>query len=109
MSNFQVQVLQLRDSAYQNGLVLGQQLRSNPIVRTFEMITREEIDVQEMAAIYRAYAPHLLDELQGISKGLGISWEKAAALFGGYDVPKTDAMGCSAMSRAIVLCQSLPG
>ncbi|RNB74978.1 peptidase C45 [Brevibacillus invocatus] len=97
MSNFQVQVLQLRDSAYQNGLVLGQQLRSNPIVKTFEMITREEIDVQEMAAIYRAYAPHLLDELQGISEGLGISWEKAAALFGGYDVPKTDAMGCSAM------------
>lgn len=97
MSNFQVQVLQLRGSAYQNGFVLGQQFRSNPIVKAFERITREEIDVQEMTAIYRAYAPHLLDELQGIAEGLGVSWEKGAALFSGYDVPKTDAMGCSAM------------
>ncbi|HWI49600.1 MAG TPA: C45 family peptidase, partial [Rummeliibacillus sp.] len=31
------------------------------------------------------------------SEGLGISLNKAAALFSGYDVPKTEAMGCSAV------------
>src|SRR5699024_10392560 len=48
-----------------------------------------------MKAIYSTFAPHLLEEIDGLAEGLGISHRKAAALFSGYDMPKTEALGCS--------------
>ncbi|WP_102691973.1 C45 family autoproteolytic acyltransferase/hydolase [Rummeliibacillus pycnus] len=95
MSIFEVKVLQIRDSSFNIGFRTGKIIQNNPIIRALEMITKPEIEYENMKSIYLSFAPHLLDELQGLSEGLGISLNKAASLFSGYDVQKTEAMGCS--------------
>ncbi|MGV2788446.1 peptidase C45, partial [Clostridium perfringens] len=50
-----------------------------------------------LKSIYNEFAPQLLSELEGLAEGLEMPFPKAAALLGGYDVPKIAAMGCSAM------------
>ncbi|HLS09093.1 C45 family peptidase [Lentibacillus sp.] len=97
MSDFTVNIFQQRGSSYQNGLRLGRELNGTRIPQTFEMITRPEIDTDNLKAIYRSFAPHLLDELEGLADGMEIPWSRAAALFSGYDVPRPIALGCSAM------------
>lgn len=97
MSNFTVDILQIRDSSYNIGLKMGREVRNNPILKTLESITKPEIDYDNLKAIYSTFAPHLLDELEGLSQGLEIPLNKAASLLSGYDVPKTEAMGCSAI------------
>src|SRR5699024_10515564 len=97
MSDFTVNIFQQRGSSYQNGLRLGREVNGTRIPQTFEMITRPEIDTDNLKAIYRSFAPHLLDELEGLADGMEIPWSRAAALFSGYDVPRPIALGCSAM------------
>lgn len=97
MSNFSVNVLQIRDSSFNTGSKMGKFIRNKPILKTLELITKPEIDFKNMESIYSTFAPHLLEELEGLSQGLEISLNKAASLFSGYDVPKTEAMGCSAI------------
>ncbi|MUK88857.1 peptidase C45 [Ornithinibacillus sp. L9] len=97
MREFTVQVLQMRESSFRIGLNMGEYIRNKPIVKLLEAITRTEIDYQNMKCIYSSFAPHLLDELEGLSQGLEISSSKAAALFSGYDVPKMESMGCSSI------------
>lgn len=97
MSNFNVRIFQIRGSSFQIGLKTGEKLRNTSILKIFESITKQEIDLHNMKSIYSAYAPHLLEELEGLAQGLEIPPNRAAALFSGYDVPKTEAMGCSAL------------
>lgn len=97
MSNFEVFVLQMRDSSFNIGFNMSRYIQNSPILKTLEMITKPEIDYKNMKAIYSTFSPHLLDELDGLSEGLRITPNKAAALFSGYDVPKVAAMGCSAI------------
>ncbi|QKY70728.1 C45 family peptidase [Lentibacillus sp. CBA3610] len=97
MSDFTVNIFQYRGSSYQIGLNLGRKLIGTRIPQMFENITCPVIDVDNMKAIYRSFAPHLLDELEGLADGLKIPWVKAAALFSGYNLPKVGALGCSAM------------
>jgi len=97
VSNFNVSIFQIRDSSFQIGLKTGEKIRNTSILKTFESITRQEIDLHNMKSIYSAFAPHLLEELEGLAQGLEIPMNKAAALFSGYDVPKTEAMGCSTL------------
>ncbi|AIF42960.1 C45 family peptidase [Virgibacillus sp. SK37] len=97
MTEFSVKIIQLRDTSFNIGRKLGNNLQGNALVDIFESVTKPAIDYKNMTSIFSALAPHLLDELEGLAEGLGISSEKAAALFSGYDVPKTDAMGCSAI------------
>jgi predicted choloylglycine hydrolase len=98
MSDFVVDILQLRENPYQNGVRLGKYIKVKPILQTFKRMTKPEIDCTNMKSIYRQLAPHLIEELQGVADGLGIPYPKAYAMFSGYDVPKTDAMGCTAMA-----------
>lgn len=88
MSNFTVDILQVRDSSYNIGFKMGMYIRNKPVLKTFQSITKPEIDYQNMKSIFSAYAPHLLDELIGLSEALAISAEEGAALFSGYDIPK---------------------
>lgn len=97
MSNFDVRIFQIRGSSFQIGLKTGEKLRNTSILKIFESITKQEIDLHNMKSIYSAYAPHLLEELEGLAQGLEIPPNRAATLFSGYDVPKTEAMGCSAL------------
>ncbi|SFA94574.1 Predicted choloylglycine hydrolase [Lentibacillus halodurans] len=97
MSDFNVNIFQHRGNSYQIGLNLGKQLFGTRIPQRFEKITHPAIDTSNMEEIYRTFAPHLLDELEGLADGLQVSRAKAAALFSGCDVPKHEALGCSAM------------
>ncbi|CAN7510567.1 C45 family autoproteolytic acyltransferase/hydolase [Rossellomorea sp. LjRoot5] len=97
MSDFTVQIFQLRGSSYHIGVDTGEEMRATSILHMLGSITKQEIDLPEMKSIYSSFAPHLLDELEGLAEGFGISSHKAAALFSGYDVPKTEAMGCSSL------------
>lgn len=97
MSDFTVNIFQHRGSSYQTGFNLGQQLTGSRVPQMFENITRPAIDAGNMKEIYRIFAPHMIDELEGLADGLNISWKKAVALFGGYNVPRPPALGCSAM------------
>ena len=95
MANLNVDVLQIRDTSFNIGFRMGKLIQNKPILWTLESITKPEIDYQNMKSIYSTFAPHLLEEIEGLSQSLEISSDKAAALFSGYDVPKTEAMGCS--------------
>lgn len=97
VTEFSVKIIQLRDTSFNIGRKLGNNLQGNALVDIFESVTRSEIDYKNLTSIFSALAPHLLEELEGLAEGVGISSEKAAALFSGYDVPKTEAMGCSAI------------
>ncbi|TMU87274.1 peptidase C45 [Bacillus sp. BHET2] len=97
MPNFEVDILQIRGNSFHIGLKTGEMIRNTSILQIMESITKPEIDIQNMKSIYSMYSPHLLEELEGLAQGLGISSERAAALFSGYDVPKTEAMGCSSL------------
>jgi predicted choloylglycine hydrolase len=97
VSSFNVSIFQIRGNSFQIGLKTAEKVRNTPILKTFESITKQEIDLHNMKSIYSTFAPHLLEELEGLAFGLDIPPNKAAALFSGYDVPKTEAMGCSTL------------
>ncbi|MCA1320553.1 C45 family peptidase [Bacillus tianshenii] len=90
-------VLELRDTSFQVGYKTGLILKGKPILTALGGMVKPEIDIFSMQDIYSAYAPHLLEELQGLAEALNLSFEKAAALLSGYDLPKVEAMGCSAI------------
>lgn len=94
---FKVEVSQHRGSSYEVGMHSGQRVKGKKIVVVYESITREQIDIDEMKALYKTFAPHLLDELEGLAEALQFPLAKAAACFSGYDLPKVEAMGCSTM------------
>lgn len=93
---FEVEILQIRDSSYQTGYRTGKSIRNKAIVKSLKLITKPEIDIRQMKRIYNTFAPHLLEELEGLADSFKMSFSKAACLFSGYDVLKTEAMGCSA-------------
>lgn len=95
--NFTVDVLQMRDANFNIGLKMGKHIKNSSLLKTFESITKPEIDEQSMKSIFLNFAPHLLDELEGLSQGLEIPYHQATALLSGYDMPKVGALGCSAM------------
>lgn len=97
MPDYTVHIMQLREDNYHNGLKLGRSLRNQPILKAFEAVTKPNIDTEQLKRIYNEFAPQLLSELEGLAEGLEMPFPKAAALLGGYDVPKIAAMGCSAM------------
>ena len=97
MSDFIVRIVQTRGDSFQIGLETSEVLRNSPILHVLSSITKQEIDISEMQSIFSTFAPHLLDELEGLAEGFGISSKRAATLFSGYDMPKTEAMGCSSL------------
>lgn len=97
MSDFLVNVIQIRDTSFNIGLKFGKYLNNNPLLNVLESITRPEIDYKGLKSIFSGLAPHLLEEIEGLACGLEISTMRSASLFSGYDVPKTEAMGCSAI------------
>ncbi|MCH1626432.1 C45 family autoproteolytic acyltransferase/hydolase [Fredinandcohnia quinoae] len=92
---FDVDVLQSKGSSYKIGYQLGEKLQNTDLIKTLEMITNPHVSREEVENLYSMYAPHLLDEMQGIADALRIRYEKALALFCGYDMPKTEGMGCT--------------
>jgi len=87
----------MRDSSFNIGVKMGKHIKNSSLISTFESITKPEIDYQNMESIYSTFAPHLLEELEGLSQGLEVPLNRTAALFSGYDLPRTEALGCSAI------------
>ncbi|MFT4413847.1 C45 family autoproteolytic acyltransferase/hydrolase [Fredinandcohnia humi] len=92
-----VDVVQLRGDSFTIGKEIGKTLIDKPIVNVFEQITKPEVNIRDVESLFTIYSPHLLEEIKGIAEGMEISYEKAAALFSGYDLPRVQAMGCSAV------------
>jgi predicted choloylglycine hydrolase len=97
MSEFSVDIIQIRDTSFNIGLTLGKSIHNKPLLNILESITRPEIDFESMKSIFLDLAPHLLEELEGLAYGLEFSTKKCASMFSGYDLPKTEALGCSAI------------
>lgn len=100
MSKFNVDMLQIRNDSFNIGLEIGRHVKNSSLLNMFASITRSEIDEPTMKSVFRSFAPHLLDELEGLSQGLRMPLKKVAALFSGYDMPKVGALGCSALMTA---------
>lgn len=96
MEPFQVDILQLRKRPYETGVALGKHVKHKPIFNILNRVTKPEVDIQNVEQIFSTYSPHLIEELHGLSESLEIPYKKTVAMFSGYDVPKFQAMGCSA-------------
>ncbi|MGN8843110.1 C45 family autoproteolytic acyltransferase/hydrolase [Niallia sp. Sow4_A1] len=98
MKKFEVKIVQIReDSSFNIGMKTGQHILDSSLVPMWNKIFEHDIDYKNMRSIFSSYTPHLLEELEGLAQGLGISSIRAASMFSGYDVPKIDAMGCTAI------------
>jgi len=97
VTNFIVNIVQMRESSFNIGIKMGKLIKNSSLIKSFESITKPEIDYQNMESIYSTFAPYLLEELEGLSQGLEMPLNRTAALFGGYDLPRTEALGCSAI------------
>ncbi|MGB7998820.1 MAG: C45 family peptidase [Anaerobacillus sp.] len=96
MSRLHVTVEQYRGSSYEVGYGLGSHERMNIIRQRCEHFV-QPVDVDEARGTFQTFAPHLLEELHGIAKALGISQDKALSLFSAYDLPILDGLGCTAI------------
>ncbi|WP_349409322.1 C45 family peptidase [Pseudalkalibacillus sp. SCS-8] len=96
MEAFKVKVLELRGSTYEIGRQQGEQLNRKHMRWMEDMLT-EEIDVNEATAVFKAFAPHLLEEMEGLADALELPIEKAMRYFSGYGLPKLETMGCSSV------------
>jgi predicted choloylglycine hydrolase len=97
VTNFQVGIVQVRGNAYESGLAIGGQVKYSPLVEKMNHVVKEKIAVQEVEAIFQRYSPHLIDEIRGLADALHMPYERAMTLFSGYDLPKVEAMGCTAV------------
>ncbi|WP_026674754.1 C45 family autoproteolytic acyltransferase/hydolase [Alkalihalobacterium bogoriense] len=96
MEPFQVDILQLRKRPYEIGVELGKCVKHKSIFNILSRMTKPEVNIQNVEQIFSTYSSHLIEELHGISESLEIPYKKTVAMFSGYDVPKFQAMGCSA-------------
>ncbi|OZT14571.1 peptidase C45 [Priestia aryabhattai] len=95
LSNFEVDIIQLRTTPYKIGYNLGKYLKDKTLLTVFSNLTKPEINMNHLHDVFSWVSPNLLEELQGLSEGLQLPYKKVAAMFSGYDVPKLTNMGCS--------------
>ncbi|GGD25326.1 C45 family autoproteolytic acyltransferase/hydolase [Pontibacillus salipaludis] len=96
MNPFNVDVLQMKKNHHSIGVRTAELLKERRKIEMLESITKDSIDYESMKDVFFQFAPHLLEELEGLGETLQIPAKKAASLFSGYDVPKVAAMGCTA-------------
>ncbi|PAF16760.1 C45 family autoproteolytic acyltransferase/hydolase [Terribacillus saccharophilus] len=96
MEQIQATIIQARGNAYQIGKKTAAAYTENPILQQFSQLSSLRNDYEEIKAIFSNYAPHLLDEVKGLADGLGITQQEAAVLYSGYNMPRPQALGCSA-------------
>ncbi|WP_394175255.1 C45 family autoproteolytic acyltransferase/hydolase [Guptibacillus hwajinpoensis] len=96
MGELTVSIEQYRGKSFEIGTGLGEHDRMNVIRERCEQFL-QPIDVNEARAILSRFAPHLLYEIEGIANALEISIEESIALFSGYDLPKLEGLGCTAI------------
>ncbi|WP_449354991.1 C45 family autoproteolytic acyltransferase/hydrolase [Virgibacillus natechei] len=96
MPYFEVAIDEQKGSSYEIGYNQGENIPAS-LVEKFESIVNQNIDVRAAENIFQQFAPHLLDEIKGLTDSLNIPYKKALSLFSGYDIPMLKGMGCSAV------------
>ncbi|PAV31615.1 hypothetical protein CIL05_02870 [Virgibacillus profundi] len=96
MKPITVTVEQYRNTAYQTGFLQGKQL-SNSLLSKLSILENKHFTMNDANKLFEHFAPHLLDEIQGLADALEISVTKAASLFSGYGIPGFEGMGCSSV------------
>ncbi|WP_404451699.1 C45 family peptidase [Virgibacillus necropolis] len=96
MEPIEVSVEQYRDTAYNIGWLQGQRI-DNSLIANISKLESASFDPDKAKEVFIQYAPHLLDEIEGLADALEISYKEAASLFSGYDIPKLKGMGCSSV------------
>lgn len=96
MEEIQADIIQARGSIYEIGKKTANVYSKNPILQQFSQLSSQKSDYEEIKALFSEYAPHLIDELQGLADGLSMTLKEAAVQFSGYNMPRQHALGCSA-------------
>ncbi|MFP7479244.1 C45 family autoproteolytic acyltransferase/hydolase [Terribacillus saccharophilus] len=96
MEQIQASIIQARGGAYNIGKKTADVYADNPILQHFSQLSYQKNDYEEIKALFSDYAPHLIDELQGLADGLNMTLQEAAVQFSGYNMPRPHALGCSA-------------
>ncbi|WP_050614544.1 C45 family autoproteolytic acyltransferase/hydolase [Bacillus testis] len=100
MEPLTVDIVQMRASLYEIGIRTGSLLKGKAVLDAYSQLLEDSLDAEEIKHVYKAFAPHLLEELEGLAEGTGFSVEKSLKLFGGYGLKKLPIMGCTAFMTA---------
>lgn len=95
-------VIQFKGSHFDFGLYQGELLKSSPFLRnqeaTYKRFTQKfTIEVPLITQLLNTYAPHLIDEIEGLAQALNFTKEKALLYFAGYYA--SHKSGCSITAR----------
>ncbi|WP_371017879.1 C45 family autoproteolytic acyltransferase/hydolase [Pseudalkalibacillus sp. JSM 102089] len=96
MSELSVSIEQYRGPSVEIGYGLGSHEQMEVVQERCENFV-QPTNLEETQQVYQRFAPHLLDEIMGISIALMISPHKALSLFSGYDLPILEGLGCTAV------------
>lgn len=96
MGELTVSIEQYRGKSFDIGTEFGKHECMKLIRERCEQYVKP-IDVNEARVILSRFAPHLFNELEGMAGALEISIEESIALFSGYDLPKLEGLGCTAI------------
>ncbi|GEN85959.1 C45 family autoproteolytic acyltransferase/hydolase [Oceanobacillus sojae] len=95
--NLQVEVVELKGSAYDIGVKQGVALKLHPKWRQQEELQINE-DMAEARKQIEKISPTLLKEIEGLAAGMGININTAIKLFGGYNM-QMPSMGCTTLAN----------
>ncbi|MFZ3579985.1 C45 family autoproteolytic acyltransferase/hydolase [Virgibacillus sp. DJP39] len=96
IGSFEIDVVQYRGDSYIIGLEQGKEIDSE-LLDKFSIFENARFNLDGAIEVFRRFAPHLLDEIEGLADGLQIPFTQAASMFSGYDIPKIKGMGCSSV------------
>ncbi|MFP7494222.1 C45 family peptidase [Terribacillus saccharophilus] len=96
MKEIAADIIQVRGSSYEIGKKTASYYLTNPILDQFRQLANASTNHIETKTLFSDYAPHLLDELHGLSDGLKMSLSDTMTLCSGFNNKKTEALGCTA-------------
>ncbi|NIK12596.1 C45 family autoproteolytic acyltransferase/hydolase [Alkalibacillus almallahensis] len=105
MGNFKISLEQYRGASYDIGYGQGLQIDRSLLTMFSNVVSEEDIDLDELKKVYSLHAPHLLHELAGIADSMNISLCQAA-IFSGFSAPEIQGMGYSSVVNANMLVRN---
>lgn len=89
MNSVHTDIIQFRGSHYQFGRFQAEKLKNSPVLTHRKALLSKRwrnflVDEQEVEAVFKEFSPAIWEEIQGLSDGLGLSWNDAIREFGGY-------------------------
>lgn len=95
--DLQVEVVELKGSAYDIGVKQGAALKLNPKWRQQKELQTDEDTVEARKQIEKV-SPTFLKEIEGLAAGMKININTAIKLFGGYNT-QMPSMGCTILAN----------